>query len=98
MQSCQDGGREEGEEDTLGEGKEEEQEKREGPIRAAGSQVAHQIYTQCTRLNGCIQAAASRLQDSTQNKKRAIKRVELLIDHIPEEPTFPLSEWLPFPG
>ena len=103
MQCCQDGGIEEGEEETMGEGKEEEQEEKEVPIRAAGSQereeeVVDQIYAQCTRLNGCIQAAASRLQDSTQNKKRAIKRVELLIDHIPREPTFPLSEWLPFSG
>ena len=56
-------------------------------------EVVHQMYTQCTRLNSCIQAAASRLQDSTKNKHRATKRVELLIQLIPQRPSFPLGEY-----
>ena len=78
--------------------KEEDDVEREGPIRPTRGgereeEVARQMYTQCTRLNSCIQAAASRLQDSTQNKYRATKRVELLIDHVPQAPSFPLGEW-----
>ena len=53
------------------------------------------VYTQCVRLNSCIQAAASRLQDSTLNRQRATERVRLLIQVIPRKPTFPLSM---FPG
>ena len=34
-------------------------------------------------LHGCIQAAASRLQDSEKNKERATDRVKLLVDLIP---------------
>ena len=47
------------------------------------------MTSQCTRLNSCIQAAASRLQDS---KQRATKRVKFLTDHIPSSPSFPLGE------
>ena len=39
------------------------------------------------RLHGCIHAAASKLQDSEKNKKRATKRVEILVELIPREPT-----------
>ena len=46
------------------------------------------MYTQCVRLNSCIQAAASRLQDSTM---RAAERVRLLINVIPHKPVFPLG-------
>lgn len=46
----------------------------------------------CCRLNRCIPAAASRLQDFSQNKCRAAKRVELLINAIPCDPKFPLGE------
>ena len=49
------------------------------------------IYKQCVRLNSCIQAAASQLHDSTWNKHRAAKRVELLIKAIPHDPKFPLG-------
>jgi hypothetical protein len=50
-------------------------------------------YTQCVRLNGCIQAAASRLQDSSsQNKQRIAERVRLLMSLVPHKPTFPLGE------
>ena len=50
-----------------------------------------EIYTQCVRLNSCIQAAASRLQNYTQNKERAAERVKLLIELIPHKPVFPLG-------
>ena len=104
VQSKQDSEVEEQEEATeeaMEEGEEEKEEddvEREGPIRPTRDgereeEVARQMYTQCTRLNSCIQAAASRLQDSTQNKYRATKRVELLIDHVPQAPSFPLGEW-----
>ena len=51
------------------------------------------MYTQCVRLNSCIQAAASRLQDSVVNKQRAAERVRLLIDVIPRNPVFPLGKY-----
>ena len=47
----------------------------------------------CVRLNSCIQAAASRLQDSSQNNQRAAERVRLLIQVIPRKPTFPLGKY-----
>ena len=50
------------------------------------------VYTQCVRLNSCIQAAASRLQESTRNKQRATERVRLLIQVIPAKPAFPLGK------
>ena len=109
VQSKQDSEVEEQEEATeeaMEEGeaeKEEDDVEREGPIRPTRGgereeEVARQMYTQCTRLNSCIQAAASKLQDSTQNKHRATKRVELLIDHVPQMPSFPLGEWPLSPG
>ena len=45
--------------------------------------------TQFRRLHGCIQPAAARLQDSTKNKERATKRVALLVNLIPRDPSFP---------
>ena len=50
-----------------------------------------EMYTQCVRLNSCIQAAASRLQNYTQSKERTTKRVKLLIELIPHKPVFPLG-------
>ena len=47
--------------------------------------------TQFRRLHGCIQPAASRLQDSTQNKERATKRVAILVKLIPRNPSFVLG-------
>ncbi|CAI8034865.1 E3 ubiquitin-protein ligase RNF213 [Geodia barretti] len=49
------------------------------------------VNKQCIRLNSCIQAAASRLQDSTRDKQRAAERVRLLIKVIPHDPIFPLE-------
>ena len=43
------------------------------------------------RLYGCIQAAASRLQDSDKNKERAIDRVKLLVELIPRSPAVNLG-------
>ena len=43
------------------------------------------------RLHGCIQAAASRLQDSAKNKERATDRVKLLVDLIPRSPAVNLG-------
>lgn len=48
------------------------------------------MYTQCRRLHVCIQAAASFLVQLTPDKKWATKRVELLTELIPEDPTFPI--------
>ena len=50
-----------------------------------------EMCRQCVRLNGCIQAAASRLQDTDYNKQRAAERVRLLINLIPRKPVFPLG-------
>ena len=45
------------------------------------------------RLHGCIHASASKLQDSEKNKKRGTKRVEILMELIPKEPSLPLGEF-----
>ena len=45
--------------------------------------------TQFRRLYGCIQPAAARLQDSAKNKERATKRVAILVNLIPRDPSFP---------
>ena len=45
---------------------------------------------QCQRLHGCIQAAASRLQDD--NKRRATQRVEILVSLVPKDIHFPLGK------
>ena len=47
---------------------------------------------QCRRLHGCIQAAASKLQDD--NKRRATERVEILVNLIPKDITISLGEVL----
>ena len=63
------------------------------PASAAllGTKAFSDVHTQCVRLNSCIQAAASRLQDSTLSRQRATDRVRLLIQVIPRKPTFPLG-------
>ena len=45
---------------------------------------------QCQRLHGCIQAAASKLQDD--NKRRATQRVEILVSLVPKDINFPLGK------
>ena len=56
-----------------------------------GTNTFSDVYTQCVRLNSCIQSAVSRLQDTTIDKQRAAERVRLLIQVIPSNPTFPLG-------
>ena len=63
---------------------------------AMGMSISHLFYnkgsaTQFRRLHGCIQSAASRLQDSSTNKARATKRVAILVSLIPRNPSFPLG-------
>ena len=47
---------------------------------------------QCQRLHGCIQAAASKLQDD--NKRRATQRVEILVNLVPKETPLPFGKFL----
>ena len=51
---------------------------------------------QFRRLHSCIQAAASRLQDSTKNKERATKRVAILDSLIQKKPSFALGMYVCF--
>ena len=44
------------------------------------------------RLLDCIQPAATRVQDSAKNKERATKRVGILVNLIPRDPSFPLGD------
>ena len=53
--------------------------------------VEENYNTQFRRLHGCIQPAASRLQDSTQSKERATKRVAILVRLIPRNPSLVLG-------
>ena len=50
------------------------------------------IESQYTHLHSCIQAAVSRLQDSTLDKQRGLERVQLLVQVIPKKPTIPLGK------
>ena len=49
---------------------------------------------QYVRLNSCIQAAASGLQNSAQNSQRAAERVKLLVRLIPPQSIFPLGIYI----
>ena len=64
------------------------QEKGIAPALAT-EQKAHY---QCSRLYDSIQAAVARVVDSEKSKKRAIRRVKILLDLIPQQPTYPLGE------
>ena len=57
-----------------------------------GTKAFSEVHTQCVRLNSCIQAAVSRLQDTTLNKQRAAERVRFLIQVVPSNPIFPLGK------
>ena len=63
-------------------------------MQKASNKMFSNVNKQCIRLNSCIQAAASRLQDSTRNKERAAERVRLLIKVISHDPMFPLGKSL----
>ena len=85
-------GREDSEEETM-EG--------EGPMAAAGmlgtgDEQPTLPPPQCRRLHGCIQAAASKLQDD--NKRRATQRVEILVNLIPKDIPLPLGKLLVVAG
>ena len=78
--------------------KEADSEEKEAPIKTATFQlfsdaaqlpVEKNYNAQFRRLHGCIQQAASRLQDSAKNKARATKRVAILVTLIPRNPSFP---------
>ena len=58
-----------------------------GPCTALPVERNHN--TQFRRLHGCIQQAASRLYDYTRDKERATKRVSILVNNIPRNPSFP---------
>jgi len=60
------------------------------PVQKAEDSFSH-LHTQFRRLHGCIQPAASRLQDSSKNKERATKRVVILVRLIKRDPSFPLG-------
>ena len=45
-------------------------------------------------LHDCIQAAASRLQDSAKNKERATDRVKLLVDLIPRASAVTIGKFI----
>ena len=49
------------------------------------------LHTQFRRLYGCIEPAASRLQDSSMYKERATRRVAILVSLIPRNPSLPLG-------
>ena len=79
-----------------GEGKGEREGEKEGEREweecfSEEERSVPEMYTQCVRLNSCIQAAASRLQDSTPDKQRATARVELLNILVPKIPQFPMG-------
>jgi hypothetical protein len=74
-----------------GPGGEYEEERMEEETAIGGSQPSTALPPpQCQRLHGCIQAAASRLQDD--NRKRATQRVEILVNLIPKDIHFPLGK------
>ena len=51
-------------------------------------------YTQCRRLYHCIQAVVAKIAERDDTKKEwAARRVKLLLDLIPSNPEFPLSEY-----
>ena len=65
---------------------------RDGSVKVKAKYDRSCIYPQYTRLHSCIQAAVSRLQDYSDDKQRATRRVELLINLIPSHYYFPLSK------
>ena len=61
----------------------------EGRTEMTNSSGRRESY-QCFRLYSCIQAAVARAVDSDKSKQWAIRRVNILLDLIPQQPTFPL--------
>ena len=52
-------------------------------------------HYQCSRLYACIQAAVGEVVDCEQSKAWATRCVNILLYLIPEQPKFPLGEYLP---
>ena len=78
-------------EEAMEEGK-EGSTKVEPPRISVMSKNIFGEYTHCVHLNSCIQAAVSRLHDTTHNNiQRAAERVRLLTQVIPHQPSFPLG-------
>ena len=51
-------------------------------------------HNQCYRLYNCIQAAVARMVENDDTRKEwAAHRVRLLLDLIPQNPTYPLSKY-----
>lgn len=74
---------------SEGSGLEESEGERMEEETAVGDAEVPQLPPQCQRLHGCIQAAASKLQDD--NKRRATQRVEILVNLVPKDIQFPLG-------
>ena len=71
-------------EENLEEGREE------GRLEEEARPVHKESY-QCYRLYSCIQAAVARAVNSDKSKQWAIRRVNILLDLIPQQPSFPLA-------
>ena len=55
---------------------------------------AEKHYTQCRRLYHCIHAVVAKIAERDDTKQEwATRRVKLLLDLIPNNPDFPLSEY-----
>ena len=66
---------------------EKKEEKKERPVvHVAMSKASYQ----CSRLYNCIQDAIARAVSSGNSKAWAIRRVEILLNLIPQQPKFPL--------
>ena len=81
-----------GEKMSEGSGPEKSEERMEEETAVGGVEESRPMALpppQCQRLHGCIQAAASRLQDD--NKRRATQRVEILVTLVPKDIRFPLG-------
>ncbi len=67
-----------------------------GPTKQVLPQVPtpHELHATgyYQRLHYCIQAAASKLQDSERNKARSTDRVDILVGLVPKKPTLPLGK------
>ena len=74
---------------------EEEREKdgfeKEEKIKEEGRRIVYSESYQCYRLYSCIQAAVARAVNSDKSKQWAIRRVNILLDLIPQQPSFPLT-------
>ena len=78
---------------SEGSGPEDSEDEKMQEETAGGVEEAQPLTSlppQCQRLHGCIQAAASKLQDN--NKRRATQRVEILVNLVPKDIPLPLGK------